>query len=219
MGQVCFTANAAPAPTVFIALGAQCAKSCPLRPLSEYSMAGVRAKGGMLKKGQSISCITQGPCRAHDTYGVQHVLARQRVAGGDLGVARGLVMPLPLHQGAAGRAEAGAGLAVDGVVDAGVVPLEAPQQEPVGRVHDGVHPQSRDVPLPHHDFGAGGGQQRGGVGDLRRHGGDAGAGARHTTIHNITQPFQTTKKMTFSTSKSSHKFSFPTKNSSCPNFC
>ena len=49
---------------------------------------------------------------------------------------------------------------MDGIVDAPVAGVEAPQQGGVGRVDDGVHPQPGDVPLPEDQAGVGlGGDQ------------------------------------------------------------
>ena len=80
--------------------------------------------------------------------GVQHMPGREIVAPGELGLSGRLLVALGTHDRGTFLTQLQAGGGVDHVVDAVVPRPEAAQKPGVGRVHDGVRVQPRDVALP-----------------------------------------------------------------------
>ena len=105
-------------------------------------------QAGAVAGGQLLPVPLGHPPPDDGPHRVEHVPGREVIAPGKLGPAVGLRAALGLHEAEALVPELEARRRVDGVVDAPVAGVKAPQQGGVGRVDDGVRPQPGDVPLP-----------------------------------------------------------------------
>ena len=81
-------------------------------------------------------------------YGMQHIPAGQVERGCELGLPDGFVMTLLLHLLIQIQPKLHPGKGMDGVVNAAVAGIKAPQQRAVGGVDDGVAAERGDVSAP-----------------------------------------------------------------------
>ena len=88
------------------------------------------------------------PSPYNGAHGMYHIIAGQVKCRGDLRLSRGLLVSLVQHQFITIVPQLYSGVGMNAIIDAVVTGLIASRHAAVGRIYDGSHLQSRNIPFP-----------------------------------------------------------------------